>query len=414
MTNSTGAKMNPGKCIPTDQLNVSAAGSAQAGVADWMTNDSTGWFRGAVIYQVYPRSFQDSNGDGIGDLEGLRRRIPYIADLGVDAIWVSPFFTSPMFDMGYDISDFTDVDPVFGDLGDFDAVVRDARAHGLKVLIDQIAANGSTRHPAFQASRSSRDNAFSDWFVWADAQPDGSPPNNWLSYFGGPAWTWDARRRQYYLHKFHVEQPSFNFHHVEVCEWHLENIRFWLERGIDGVRLDAINYCFHDLELRDNPPTGAPAGSEASPYDLQSHRFDKSRPEVSGFLTRVRQLLDEYGAVSVGEIGDFERGTELMSEYSKPGHLHSCYTFDLLRCEYTADEIRTVIEGIGRHAPDVWPTWSFSNHDVPRHPGRWARTPSDVQAVARRERGTPAHHRWNRLRLPGRGTGPCRYRTRSR
>ena len=215
---------------------------------------ATEWWRGAAIYQIYPRSFSDSNGDGIGDLPGITERLDYVAGLGVDAIWLSPFFTSPMRDFGYDVADYRDVDPVFGTLADFDALVGRAHALGLKVIIDQVYSHSSDQHPWFEDSRSSRSSQKADWYVWADPKPDGSPPNNWQSVFGGPAWTWDARRGQYYLHNFLPEQPDLNLHNVAVQDALLDVARFWLDRGVDGFRIDAINFAMHDPELRDNPP----------------------------------------------------------------------------------------------------------------------------------------------------------------
>jgi len=212
------------------------------------------WWRGAVIYQIYPRSFQDSNGDGIGDLCGIVQRLPYIASLGVDAIWISPFFTSPMKDFGYDVSDYCDVDPMFGSLADFDAIIATAHNLGIKVLIDLVLSHSSDQHPWFKESRSSRDNPRANWYVWADPKPDGTPPNNWLSIFGGSAWAWDATRLQYYLHNFLTSQPDLNFHEPAVQQELLDVTRFWLERGVDGFRLDTINFYVHDYQLRDNPP----------------------------------------------------------------------------------------------------------------------------------------------------------------
>ena len=227
--------------------------SARLGRIAGMEATMADWWRGAVIYQIYPRSFQDSNGDGIGDLRGITERLPYVADLGVDAIWLSPIFTSPMADMGYDVSDYTDIDPIFGSLADFDAMVARAHELGLKVIIDQVLSHSSIEHPFFKESRSSRDNPKADWYVWADPKHDGSPPNNWLSVFGGRAWAWEPRRHQYYLHNFLAEQPDFNFHNLEVQDWLLSTMRFWLERGVDGFRLDTVNFYFHDKLLRDDP-----------------------------------------------------------------------------------------------------------------------------------------------------------------
>ncbi|MBU2015746.1 MAG: alpha-glucosidase, partial [Alphaproteobacteria bacterium] len=203
-----------------------------------MTDTLQPWWRGAAIYQIYPRSFADSNGDGIGDLNGITARLPYVASLGVDAIWLSPVFKSPMRDFGYDVSDYCDVDPIFGTLADFDALVARAHALGLRVIVDQVWAHTSDQHGWFVESRASRDNARADWYVWADAKPDGSPPNNWQSVFGGPAWTWDARRGQYYMHSFLREQPQLHLHHPDVQSAIFDIIRFWLDRGVDGFRID--------------------------------------------------------------------------------------------------------------------------------------------------------------------------------
>src|SRR5699024_5226493 len=225
------------------------------------------WWRGAVIYQIYPRSFQDTNGDGVGDLPGIIEHLDYVASLGVDAIWVAPFFTSPMADYGYDIADYRDVDPLFGTLADFDRLLAGAHEHGLKVLIDQVPSHTSASHAWFRESRRSRDNDKADWYVWADARADGTAPNNWLSIFGGPAWQWEPHRGQYYLHNFLPDQPDLNFHNPAVREAMLDTLRFWLERGVDGFRLDSINFCFHDAELRDNPakPVGQRVGRGFSP-----------------------------------------------------------------------------------------------------------------------------------------------------
>ncbi|MEF3048915.1 alpha-amylase family glycosyl hydrolase [Pseudotabrizicola sp. L79] len=334
----------------------------------------TEWWRGSVTYQVYPRSFQDSDGDGIGDLKGITMRLPYLADLGVEAIWLSPIFRSPMADMGYDVSDYTDVDPLFGDLADFDALVSRAHDLGLKVIIDQVISHSSDQHPFFQNSRQSRSADRADWYVWADAQPDGSPPNNWLSVFGGSAWEWDSRRRQYYLHNFLPSQPDFNFHNPAVQDWALDVLRFWLDRGVDGFRLDTVNYYFHDRQLRSNGPL-APKDNlpPVNPYELQDHLFSKSQPENLGWLQRIRALLDGYeGRTTVGEVGDAPwRNVQIMADYTRPGRLHMAYSFDMLGPEFTAAHFRDKIEGFFNGAPDGWPMWAFSNHDVVRHATRW-------------------------------------------
>ncbi|EQD65726.1 oligo-1,6-glucosidase, partial [mine drainage metagenome] len=242
---------------------------------------ATPWWRGAVIYQIYPRSFLDSDGNGVGDLPGILARLDYIASLGVDAIWIAPFFKSPMADFGYDIADYHAVDPLFGTLHDFDRLLAAAHARGLRVMIDQVLSHTSIEHAWFRESRQSRDNPKADWYVWADAKPDGTPPNNWLSIFGGPAWTWEPRRQQYYLHNFLDAQPDLNFHNPMVRAAALDNVRFWLERGVDGVRLDAINFCFHDALLRDNPPKPAHARTGAA-----SAPTIRMRSSTTGTTTR--------------------------------------------------------------------------------------------------------------------------------
>ncbi|HEY6630270.1 MAG TPA: alpha-glucosidase [Rhizobiaceae bacterium] len=346
------------------------------------------WWRGAVIYQVYPRSFQDTTGDGGGDLRGVTQRIGYIASLGVDAIWLSPFFKSPMADMGYDVSDYRAVDPMFGTLDDFDALVAEAHRHGLKVIIDQVLSHTSDRHHWFVESRADRTNARADWYVWADARPDGTAPNNWLSVFGGSAWEWDSVRRQYYLHNFLAAQPDLNFHNPQVQDALLDAVRFWLERGVDGFRLDTVNYYFQDRWLRSNPPLDeAAAGTitATNPYLYQSHLFDKTQRENLDFLKRFRALLDQYeGRASVGEIGDESRSLQTLAAYTAGGDkLHMCYTFDLLGPQFSAAHVRGCVEAFEKNVADGWVCWAFSNHDVVRHVSRWVRPGEDVDALAR-------------------------------
>lgn len=345
----------------------------------------TDWWRGAVTYQVYPRSFQDADGDGVGDLRGIVRRLPYLADLGVEAIWLSPVFASPMKDMGYDVSDYRAIDPVFGTLADFDALVAGVHARGMRLIVDQVISHSSDRHPAFAESRAARQGPKADWYVWADPKPDGTPPNNWLSVFGGPAWTWDARRHQYYLHNFLSCQPDFNFHAEEVQEFHLGNMRFWLERGVDGFRLDTVNYYFHDARLRDNPPDLTPRERpDDNPYGMQVHEFSKNRPENIAFLERLRRLTDGYGAhMMVGEVGDHHRAIDLMGEYTTGRRLHQCYSFALLGHDFTPAHIRGTVEAFFAAAPVGWPMWAFSNHDVMRHVSRWAAAGASPEALAK-------------------------------
>ncbi len=342
------------------------------------------WWRDAVIYQIYPRSFQDTDGDGIGDLAGITRRLPHVASLGVDAIWLSPFFTSPDRDMGYDVSDFTGVNPLFGTIEDFDALVTRAHDLGLKVIIDQVLSHTSDQHPWFKESRVTRTNPRSDWYVWADPRPDGTPPNNWPSVFGGSAWQFEARRRQYYLHNFLTEQPDLNFHNPAVVDALLDAMRFWLERGVDGFRLDTVNFYVHDKALRDNPAANW-TEFPGNPYEAQDHIHSKTQPENLAILHRMRQLTDQFGGrMMVGEVGESLRPIEVMAEYtSGTDHLHMAYSFEFLGPNHSAGHFRSRIENFLAKAPDGWPCWSFSNHDVPRHVSRWTKPGGDSDAVAR-------------------------------
>ena len=341
---------------------------------------SPNWWRGAAIYQVYIRSFQDSNADGVGDLKGIAERLDYIAKLGVDALWVTPFYPSPMKDSGYDVSDYIAVDPAYGHLEDVDDLVKKAHEYGLKIMIDLVLSHTSDQHRWFEESRRSCDNPFADWYVWADAKEDGGPPNNWLSVFGGPAWEWDSRRCQYYFHNFLISQPDLNFHSIEVQDALLDTARFWLDRGIDGFRLDTANFYFCDPELGDNPPLAADKrritiAPLVNPYNFQSHVNDKNRPENIGFFNRLRSLVDSYpDRTLMGEIGDAERGIELLGEYTDGNsRLHSGYAFDLLSQEApTAARVGATLSRFRTAAPSGWPTWAFSNHDVERHASRWA------------------------------------------
>ena len=348
------------------------------------------WWRGAVIYQIYPRSYQDSTGDGIGDLAGITRRLPHIASLGADAVWISPFFTSPMKDFGYDVSDYCDVDPMFGTLQDFDALVAKAHQLGLRVMIDLVLSHTSDQHPWFAESRADRTNAKADWYVWSDPKPDGTPPNNWLSIFGGPAWQWDPRREQYYLHNFLTSQPDLNFHCDAVQEALLDVTRFWLERGVDGFRLDTINFYIHDKQLRSNPALppeqrNANIAPSVNPYNHQEHLYDRNRPENLAFLARFRALLDEYPAkTAVGEVGDAQRGLEIMGQYTAgTTGVHMCYAFEFLSKELlTAARVVQVMAEVDKVAADGWACWAFSNHDVIRHASRWGLSDAALRLYA--------------------------------
>jgi alpha-glucosidase len=342
------------------------------------------WWRGAVIYQIYPRSFRDTTGDGIGDLAGIIDGLAHVARLGVDAVWISPFFVSPMRDYGYDVADYCDVDPIFGTLADFDRLVARAHGLGLKVIIDQVYSHTSDAHPWFEESRRDRDNARADWYVWADARPDGSPPSNWQSVFGGPAWTWDARRKQYYLHNFLACQPDLNVHNRAVQDALLDVARFWLDRGVDGFRLDAINFATHDRQLRDNPSANAPLHAVTRPLDMQRPIHNQSQPETVAFLERLRALTDAYpGRFTVAEIGGPEPLEEMRRFTEGEGRLNSAYSFDFLYADRLTPQIVRRALDQWRGAPgEGWPSWTFSNHDAPRALSRWS-GPEHRAALAR-------------------------------
>lgn len=336
----------------------------------------TPWWRGAVIYQIYPRSFLDTDGDGVGDLRGVIERLDYVASLGVDAIWIAPFFKSPMADFGYDIADPCDVDPLFGTLADFDELLREAHARGLKVMIDQVLSHTSDQHAWFKESRQNRSNPRAGWYVWADANEDGTPPNNWLSLFGGSAWQWEPRRGQYYLHNFLASQPDLDFHNPAVRAAVLENLRFWLDRGVDGFRLDSINFCFHDARLRDNPakPKAMRTGrgfSADNPYAFQYHFHNNTQPENLAFLQDLRALMDRYpGIATLGEISS-EDSLATMAEYTSGQRLHMGYSFELLTDDFSAAYIRDTVRALEAKMTEGWPCWAISNHDVERVLSRW-------------------------------------------
>ncbi|CAM3961422.1 alpha-glucosidase [Shewanella aquimarina] len=337
------------------------------------------WWRGAVIYQIYPRSLMDSNGDGVGDLQGIISKLDYIASLNVDAIWISPFFKSPMKDFGYDISDYLAIDPLFGTMDDFDELIDKAHRLGIKVIIDQVLSHTSDQHAWFSESRQSRDNAKQDWYVWADPKPDGTAPNNWLAIFGGCAWEWEPRRQQYYLHNFLTSQPDLNFHNPDVRRAVLQNVKFWLDKGVDGFRLDAITFCYHDEQLRDNPakPADKRQGrgfSEDNPYAYQYHYFNNTRPQTVGFIEELRALIDQYpGVVTLGEVSS-EDSLATMAEYTQgEDRLHMAYSFELLTDDFSPAYIRQTVEALEQSIGDGWPCWAIGNHDVQRVATRWGR-----------------------------------------
>jgi alpha-glucosidase len=332
------------------------------------------WWRGAVVYHIYPRSFRDSNGDGIGDLPGITASLEYVASLGVDAVWLSPFFTSPMRDFGYDIADYCNVDPIFGTLQDFDRLLENAHGLELKVIIDQVYSHTSDQHLWFRQSCEDRNNARADWYVWADPKIDGSPPSNWLSIFGGSAWTWNSRRGQYYLHNFLAEQPDLNVHNPQVQDALLACARFWFERGVDGFRLDAINYAMHDLLLRDNPPAPASGRPRTRPVDFQLPLYNKSHADLPHFIERLRRVADEYGGrFTVAEIGGEGSEAEMKLLTAGDARFHTAYGFNFLYADrLTPELIRSALDAWPQGAGAGWPSWAFSNHDAPRAISRWS------------------------------------------
>jgi alpha-glucosidase len=325
-----------------------------------------------VIYQIYPRSFKDSNGDGIGDLNGITSRLEHVASLGVDAIWLSPFFASPMKDFGYDVSDYRAIDPIFGTMADFDRLVERAHALGLKVVIDQVYAHTSDAHAWFQQSRKSRKNAKSDWYVWADPKPDGTPPNNWLSVFYGPCWTWDGRRGQYYLHNFLPSQPNLNVHNHQVQRALFDTARFWLARGVDGFRLDAINFAMHDPSLADNPPVKKRGVVRNRPFDFQHHLHNQSQPQLIPFIEALAKVVRGFEGerFTVAEVGGEQAWEEMRLFTAGPTRFNTSYGFDFLSAGKLTPAL--VLDTVaGWKDKDGWPSWAFSNHDAPRVVSRW-------------------------------------------
>jgi len=342
------------------------------------------WWQGATIYQIYPRSYADSNGDGVGDLPGITARLEHVARLGVDAIWLSPFFKSPMRDFGYDVSDYCDVDPVFGTLADFDALIARAHELGLRIIIDQVYAHTSDQHPWFVSSRNDPTGPHGDWYVWRDPQPDGSPPSNWQSVFGGPAWTWDGRRRQYYFHNFLKEQPQVNGHSPGLLQALLDAARFWLDRGVDGFRLDALNFLMHDPRLRPNPPHPSPPAIRTRPFDYQRRLYNQGHRHIPRFIERIRLLMDQYDdRFTVAEIGGDDAEREMKLYTRGEDRLNTCYGFDFLYASALTPAL--VAQAMGKW-PDAagmgWPSWAFENHDAPRASSRWL--PADADAETRR------------------------------
>lgn len=352
--------------------------------------DRTTWWKQGIVYQIYPRSFQDSNGDGIGDLPGLIRRLDYVSSLGVDAIWLSPIYPSPMADFGYDVSDYCGIHPLFGTQDDFDRLLDGAHVRGLKVILDFVPNHSSDRHPWFQDSRSARDSPKRDWYIWHDPGPDGGPPNNWLSEFGGPAWTFDGATGQYYYHAFLSAQPDLNWRNRAVRAAMYDVLRFWLERGVDGFRIDALWHLIKDDRFRDNL-----LNPGFVPGDVPSRRliplYTADRPEVHEVVAEMRQVIDTYsGRVLIGELYlPIER---LVGYYGADlSGLHLPFNFQLINASWNAHEIAGLVADYERALPEGgWPNWVLGNHDKSRIASRIGRPQARVAAMLLLTlRGTP-------------------------
>jgi alpha-glucosidase len=353
---------------------------------DWQWEDQNNavqdgeWWQNAIIYQISPWSFLDTNGDGKGDLNGIVERLDYIVSLGVDAIWLTPIYESPMDDLGYDITNMREVGDEFGTMEDFQRLLDIAHCMKLKVIVDQVWNHTSNKHPWFQESRSSRDNSKADWYVWADPKPDGSPPNNWLSSFTGDcAWKWEPQREQFYLFNFLESQPDLNWHNDDVLEAILEREKFWLDLGVDGLRIDAVNYFLHDPKLRDNPPRPVDAPTpdgvpEDNPLAEQMLKYSFNRPETLERIKPIRELVDQYpGAVTLGEVTLCEDSIELASQYSAGNErLHLAYQSSLLVDQpMTAELMHSILKKVTDNFLDGGTCWIVGNHDYGRLRCRW-------------------------------------------
>jgi alpha-glucosidase len=348
------------------------------------------WWRDGVFYQIYPRSFQDSNGDGVGDITGIIERLPYVSELGVDAIWLSPIFPSPMADFGYDVSDYVGIDPLFGAMADFEALVSAAHDAGLKIILDLVPNHTSDQHPWFVESRSSRENPKRGWYLWRDPRPGGGAPNNWMSEFGGSAWQYDAKTQQYYYHAFLAQQPDLNWRNREVRAAIHDVMRFWLRKGVDGFRVDVIWHLIKDEQFRDNPPNPG-FRTNRPPHESLLPRYTADQAEVQDVIAEMRGVVDEFDdRVLIGEIYlPFER---LVAYYGKDlAGAHLPFNFALLSAPWNARAIEKIIaEYEAALPPGAWPNWVLGNHDRPRVASRVGRDQARIAAMLLLTlRGTP-------------------------
>jgi alpha-glucosidase len=399
-----------------------------------MPASSRPWWQTGVVYQIYPRSFADADGDGIGDLDGITARLDHLSDtLGVDAIWLSPFFPSPQADFGYDVADFCDVDPMYGDLAAFDRLVAAAHDRGLRVIVDYVINHSSDRHRWFVESRSSRRSPKRDWYVWRDPKPDGSEPNNWVSLFGGKAWTWDEPTGQFYLHSFLAEQPDFNWRNPELAAAMFDVLRFWLDRGVDGFRIDVAHRAMKDPLMRDLPLAAEPPEEayKLNPeYAALEHFHDVAHPDIHRLFREMRALVDSYPGhrALVGEIHEYDWPVWASYYGGQLDELHMPFNFVLLPTGPDPVRIREAIAGLEAALPDgAWPNWVVGNHDEPRVATRWGPEAAKAAAVLLLTlRGTPTIYQgdecgtpdlfipaelqqdpWGR-RMPGFGRDGCR------
>ena len=359
------------------------------------------WWKSGILYQVYPRSFQDSDGDGIGDLRGILRRLPYLADLGVDALWLSPIFPSPMDDFGYDICDYTGIDPIFGTLEDFDTLVEAAHGRGLKVILDLVPNHTSDRHPWFLESRSSRDNPKRDWYIWRDGRGEGEPPNNWLSEFGGSSWEFDPATGQFYYHAFLRSQPDLNWRNPQVRGAIHEVMRFWLRRGVDGFRVDVMWHLIKDELLRDNPPNPDHVSGQ-QPYQRLIPLYSTDRPEVHDAVAEMRRVVEEFSdRVLIGEI--YLPPDKLVAYYGKNlTGAHLPFNFALISAPWTASAVGRLIDAYEAALPSgAWPNWVLGNHDRPRIASRAGGDQARVAAMLLLTlRGTPTLYYGDEIGMP--------------
>ena len=359
---------------------------------------SVPWWERGVVYQIYPRSFQDSDGDGVGDLGGIEQRLDYLVELGVDAVWLSPIFPSPMADFGYDVADYTGIDPLFGTLEDFDRLLSAAHERGLKLMLDFVPNHSSDQHPWFKESRSSRDSPKRDWYIWRDPARDGGPPNNWISDFGGSSWEWDEATGQYFLHAFLKEQPDLNWRNPELRAAMLDVLRFWFDRGVDGFRIDVLWHCIKAKGLPDNPvnPDFRPEMGEKLKV-LQTH--STHQPEVHDLAAEFRALADQYGdRLLVGEI--VLPLEDLMSYYGRdrPG-VHLPFNFQLVEAPWDATILRQIIANYeAALPPGGWPNWVIASHDYPRIAAKLGEAQARVAAMLLLTlRGTPTLYQGDEL-----------------